>query len=256
MFIEELGIELRGRLLDLWNGHNCTADQSSKYRDILRQKHAGAKHDLSRSVNSLIDEVERCVLISLDRREDRRKRVLSLLDQAKWPWEIEVFSAIDGRKLPLPEKWKQAGAGAYGCLLSHREVLTQARLQGLSCVCVLEDDALPVNRFSDRLAAFRKKLPADWDAVMLGGQHVRRPKPIADCVVQCIDTHRTHGYVIREPMLSELLRVWSAHIGHCDHAFGPMMGRWKVYAPSPFLLGQDEGKSDIRNAIDPKRFWG
>jgi hypothetical protein len=36
---------------------------------------------------------------------------------------------------------------------------------------------------------------------------------------------------------------------------GPVQSRYNVYAPDPFLFGQDRSTSDISRSLNPKKFW-
>jgi len=197
---------------------------------------------------------DRVVVVNLARRTERMARFWQTLGDG-WPFvRPERFDAVDGSAVPVPAEW-QHGAGAWGCMLSHRQIIRSAIADGLDSILVLEDDAVPVPRFGDLVADFLQQVPADWDCLMLGGQHLRPPAPISPGTVRCLSTHRTHAFAIRRSMMPGLLKFWELVTSdHCDIVLAACMRHFKAYAPDPFLIGQNEGYSDITLRCEPLRF--
>jgi hypothetical protein len=199
---------------------------------------------------------DRVVVINLDRRTDRWARVSEALSGVAWPFREPVrFSASDGRAGALPPAWRQAGPGAYGCMLSHRRVLASAIADGVEKLLVLEDDVCFVAGFAENVRTFLANVPAEWDGLMFGGQHMMTPRAISPGVVRCMNGQRTHAYAIRGRWMRDLLAAWEKFVGHCDHKMGQMEPHYRVFAPSPWLAGQDSGRSDITGRGEALRFW-
>ena len=204
-------------------------------------------------MQTLAETFDRVVVVNLARRPERIARFWQTL--GNWPFrKPERFEAIDGSAVSVPPEWKM-GAGAWGCMLSHRQILRSAIADGLESLLVLEDDALPAPNFNSLVANFLSNVPADWDCLMLGGQHLHTPKPIAHRVVQCISANRTHAFAIRRRMMPGLLKFWEYVTNdHCDIVLSACMSLYKTYAPDPFLIGQGPGFSDITMRIERLRF--
>src|ERR1700722_17359769 len=91
--------------------------------------------------------------------------------------------AGDGSGLELPATWRHS-AGAYGCLLSHLQVIRDAKKRGLPSLLVLEDDVVFDPSFSEKFPVFIRGLPADWDMVFIGALQREDPIAVAENVVR------------------------------------------------------------------------
>ena len=202
------------------------------------------------------DFFDRVVVISLRRRADRMRRFSARVASCGWPFaEPKTFDAVDGNAVPCPRQWK-SGGGAYGCQQSHLRVLHDALMDGVQRLLVMEDDAEFRSTFGADAAAFVKSVPADWECLMIGGQHMAPGVPVSDGVVRCKNTQRTHCYAVNRDGMAALAKLWSESVNHIDWDMGPCLGqRGKTYAPSSFLAGQASSQSDISGRRNPTQFW-
>jgi hypothetical protein len=193
---------------------------------------------------------DRVVVINLDRRADRWVAIQEKFAAINWPFkEPERFSAYDGNKLPVPVGWTD-GPGTWGCLLSHREVLSRAIQDGLDNVLILEDDIFFAPDFENKLVSFIKGLPVEWDQIMLGGQYFDTSKAydISPEVRKVSLCHRAHAYAVRGSFMRYMYSKLCASYGHVDHIMNTFQERFNVYTPQHFLIGQDGSPSDISGA--------
>lgn len=191
---------------------------------------------------------DRVVIINLDRRKDRWDAVQKKLAEIKWPFKEPIrFSAYDGNEMPQPVGWT-SGAGTWGCLLSHREVIGQAIKDKVNSLLVLEDDIFFVEDFEARVAQFIQEVPTDWEQVMLGGQFFMDQSKVYDIspnVLQVSLCHRAHAYGVRGAFMKYTYAKFNSTYGHVDHIMNTYQEHYKVYAPRTFLIGQDGSASDI-----------
>lgn len=193
---------------------------------------------------------DRVVVINLDRRKDRWEAIQEKFAKINWPFkEPERFSAYDGDKLPVPVGWTQ-GSGTWGCMLSHREILSRAIQDGLDNVLILEDDIFFAPDFENRIVSFIKGIPMNWDQIMLGGQYFDGSKAydISPEVRKVSLCHRAHAYAVRGTFMRYMYSKLCASYGHVDHVMNTFQDRFNVYTPRHFLIGQDGSPSDISGA--------
>jgi len=201
----------------------------------------------------ICDTFDRVVVVNLARRPERLERFRSLLTD--WPFNTpERFEAVDGQAVGVPAEWDK-GAGAWGCLLSHRQILDRAIADGVRALLVLEDDAYPVENFAARAMEFLRNVPPDWDGLHFGAQHLLPPRPLRPGVVRCGASNRTHAFAVRGRLMPILSQFWhNTTNDHCDIVLSSLMSHFNFYAPDPLLIGQDSGHSDITGRRENLRF--
>jgi hypothetical protein len=199
--------------------------------------------------------VDEAVVISLPHRADRLARLLDSLPQP-WPFPpIAVHDGVDPGTDPPPPSWR-SGPGAWGCRQAHLQVLRSAWQRGIKSTLVLEDDALFDRDFAQQWHDLRSRVPGNWHTVMLGGQHAEPAHTVGRFWVRCINTRRTHAYIVRLNAIPLLMRTWLQATRHIDHSNAAFQAVANVYAPARFLVGQSPGRSDITgHTHEQSRFW-
>jgi len=208
--------------------------------------------------------LDRVVCINLDRRPERWEQFQRRLP-ADWPFgPVQRLPAVDGEQVELPAwyggEWRNALAGAYGCLQSHLKAWRDAAAQGACNLFVLEDDAVFAPDFSRQAQQLVSRVPDGWDQIYFGGQHLRTdermPAPLRyeARVLRGCCVNRTHAYAVSSGGLAKLVQrfsePWSAgrkEDWHVDHQLGGMhwRGELKAYCPLRWLVGQVMGIGDV-----------
>ena len=184
-----------------------------------------------------------------------------------WPFNRpEVFRAIDGSLAPPPDWWPVHGSG-WGCLQSHLRVIEAALNDNVSSLLVLEDDATFIDDFIARLRPFAEELPADWNWLYLGGQHIQKSKGIpcrvGDNLYRPFNVHRAHCYGLqgRETMERVYRHLnspedWSSG-NQVDHRLGELHADFPgaIFVPPRWLVGQAGGYSNIKRKHLNENFY-
>jgi hypothetical protein len=223
---------------------------------------------MSMSVEDTTSVFQRVAVVSLARRTDRWRSFLRRLP-SDWPFAPPLrFPAVDGHAAEIPGYWK-TGAGAWGCYQSHLAIIEDCLQRNIDSILILEDDAIFVRDFAAEARSFLQHLPADWQYLYFGGQHIELhlglPAKVNDWVYRPFNVNRTHAYALRGHAMLECVH---AHLQNpqrwkpdhqIDHHLGELHKSMEsgLYVPRSWLVAQTEGPSDISEVEQPERiFWG
>jgi len=187
------------------------------------------------------------VCINLDRRPERWQRMQRAL--AAQNLAVQRFSAIDGNNVALPHNWMHT-AGAYGCLLSHVQVVREARNAGASSVLIFEDDAVFDPQFKEKFAHFIKELPDDWDMLFLGALHKDEPVAVSEHISRITKANSTFAYAVRNTVFDEFIELNSRAEHVLDMNSYLLQQRFNCYCFMPNLVWVESEYSDVQNRLE------
>lgn len=206
---------------------------------------------------------EKVYLINLSRRKDRLDGFFSRLPE-DWPFRMPVrYEAVDGGITP-PPRWWRGVVGSWGCYRTHLRIIEECLNENIESVLILEDDAVCIDGFTNKVTEFWNHLPDDWNFVYLGGQHLeekrRLPRKLNDWVYIPYNVNRTHCYGIRgrktfEAIYRHLYDYTSWNVPHhIDHYLGVLHKETVngLYVPREWLVEQDAGSSDICISVNER----
>jgi len=214
-----------------------------------------------------VSEIDRVVCVNLDRYPGRWESFAAQLG-ADWPFgRVERIAGIDGRDCELPDWW-DTGPGAWGILQTLLRVLRAALDDGAKGLLFFEDDAVFTADFPQRVREFLEYVPDDWEGLYFGGEHLYRqlrpPVVVNERVLRCTNVCRSHSMVLRGRYLQTAyhylsdMNDWSRYRGfHLTHRLGVLheSGKYNIYAPVQWLVGQAAGMSTVSERMEPLRFW-
>ena len=191
------------------------------------------------------------VCINLDRRADRWERMQTEFARHGLD-RVRRFSARDGNALVLPSHWKHT-AGAYGCLLSHVQVVQEARELGHESVLIFEDDAVLDPEFTTKFATFIEELPSDWDLLYFGALHKDEPAPVSDHVYRITKGNSTYAYALRSTVFDAFVELNRRADHVLDVNAYRLQERFNCYCFMPNLAWVQSEYSDVQNRLE--RHW-
>jgi glycosyl transferase family 25 len=145
------------------------------------------------------------VCITLDRRIERWRQMQDKFYQ-HGIHSVRRFAAIDGESSAIPASWPGT-PGAYGCLLSHLEVVRDARRLGLPSILIFEDDVIFDDQFEQKFSEYVSQLPADWDMLFFGALHKDELIKVSDNVGRITQSNSTYACVLRNTVFDGFIEL-------------------------------------------------
>ena len=165
---------------------------------------------------------------------------------------VQRFSAVDGATLEMPAGWAHS-AGAYGCLLSHVKVVSDARSSGAPSVLIFEDDAVFDRDFQNKFAQFVREVPDDWDMLYLGALHKDAPVKISEHVGRITKANSTFAYALKHTIFDEFIALNQRAEHVLDINSFVLQERFNCYCFMPNLVWVETEYSDVQNRLE--RHW-
>lgn len=119
-------------------------------------------------MNTLNNFFDKIYCINLDKRIDKYNECL--IEFEKLNIKVERFPAIDGS--PIFKQGMNLTAGAYGLMLTHKQIIKNVINNNYKNVLILEDDVTFINNFYEFFYNKIESLPNDWDLLYLGGNNM------------------------------------------------------------------------------------
>lgn len=165
---------------------------------------------------------------------------------------VQRFSAVDGNSVPKPAGWIHSD-GAYGCLLSHVEVVREAQRSNAQSVLIFEDDTVLDPGFQSKFASFSKEVPDDWDMLYFGALHKDEPAQISEHVGRITKANSTYAYALKNTVFDVFIEL-NARAEHVlDMNSYILQERFNCYCFMPNLAWVEAEYSDVQNRLE--RHW-
>jgi len=201
---------------------------------------------------ALIDQLfPHKVCINLERRLERWRHMQDKFYQ-HGIHSVRRFAAVDGETLAIPASWPGT-PGAYGCLLSHVEVVREARQRGLPSILIFEDDVVFDEDFEKKFGDHIQQLPADWDMLFFGALHKDELIKVSDNIGRITQSNSTYACVLRDTVYDAFIELNS----RCDEVLDVnslvLQQRFNCYCFLPHLAWVEVAYSDAQQK--PVHHW-
>jgi glycosyl transferase, family 25 len=184
------------------------------------------------------------VCINLDRRLERWGQMQHKFQQ-HGIHAVQRFAAVDGEISTVPTSWP-GSAGAYGCLLSHLEVVREARRLGLPSILIFEDDVVFDDEFERKFAGCIGQLPADWDMLFFGALHKDELLKVSDNIGRITQANSTYAYALRDTVFDAFIELNSKGNEVLDVNSLVLQKEFNCYCFLPHLAWVEAGYSDAQ----------
>jgi GR25 family glycosyltransferase involved in LPS biosynthesis len=161
---------------------------------------------------------------------------------------VQRFPALDGDSIRLPASWAHT-PGAYGCLLSHVQVVREARARGVSSVLIFEDDVAFADHLERKLSTYLDQLPADWDMVFFGALHRDEPIKVTENIARITKAYSTYAYVLRDTVFDDFIELNRDTAEELDNNSHILQQRFKCYCFMPHLAWVEADYSDAQERL-------
>ena len=216
------------------------------------------------NINEYFDKI---YCINLDSKKDKWRRVKREFESNSI--EVERFSAIDGSLIDEKEfnelldkynPYRLSGESAslnglienknsLGCLLSHLEIIKQAKLNNYKRVLIFEDDVILSNDFNVKIKNISK---LDWSILYLGASQFNWNKieEKGDFYL-CKNTLGTFAYAIDSSIYDDLINLLETKRKSVDNLLSELQAKnyGRCYTFYTNIVISNVEDSDIR---DPK----
>jgi glycosyl transferase, family 25 len=165
---------------------------------------------------------------------------------------VQRFSACDGETVVKPAGWTHSD-GAYGCLLSHIEVVREAQRSNAPSIIIFEDDAVLDPEFQSKFASFSKEVPDDWDMLYFGALHKDEPVQISEHVGRITKANSTYAYALKNTVFDAFIELNTRAEHVLDMNSYLLQERFNCYCFMPNLAWVEAEYSDVQNRLE--RHW-
>ena len=191
------------------------------------------------------------VCINLDRRLERWRQMQDKFYQHGIHL-VRRFAAVDGEALEIPANWPGT-PGAYGCLLSHLEVVREARRLGLPSILIFEDDVVFDDQFEQKFSDSVRQLPADWDMLFFGALHKDELINVSDNLARITQSNSTYACVLRDTIFDAFIELNSKGDEVLDVNSLVLQKEFNCYCFLPHLAWVEVAYSDAQQK--PVHHW-
>lgn len=164
---------------------------------------------------------------------------------------VKRFSAIKGNPDNLPTKLLP---GEVGCLLSHLQIIKEAKEKNLDNIVVFEDDIIFHKEFNSLFNEFIKQVPADWNMIYFAGNHQGPTQKIMPNIMRLSYTFTTHAYIMKNTMFDRVISEIPKLERQVDVYYALFHRFYPTYCFLPHLIFQRPGISDIHNVYSDYSF--
>lgn len=197
-------------------------------------------------LKSLNDYFDKIYCINLDHRLDRWKE--SSLEFKRNNLKVNRYSAIDGKEVGSLGRLSR---GEHGCLLSHLNLVIEAKNNNLNNVLILEDDIEFCDEMTEKFYEYIDEIE-NWDIIYFGAYHALNnpynPHPliqVSEHFFKTVHSVAAHCYAVNNTVYDSLIQEISKKEKPLDDHHTEIQKKFNCFVIRPHLAWQRPSFSDI-----------
>ena len=224
--------------------HNSNTVMNTKETDFSKKEYTYT------TLNNFVDNI---YVINLQRRDDKFTKISKILQNLDIKYE--KYDAIDGSDVKIRDEWIQClekgslitTPGAYGCLLSHLQVIKNAKQNNYKNILILEDDVVFHKSFNDQLQKINC-IPADYSIIYLGTSQLNHANIKFTNLNYYLanESFGTFAYIIKNNIFDVLIEILEKREFDIDYSLCIVQKQYNCYVLWENIIIADLSSSDIR----------
>jgi len=186
-------------------------------------------------------------VINLKERTDRREHIINQLNEINCN-QYNIIDAVDGSKI---ENRSMIKNGAFGLLMTYKNIYNDWKNKGGSDIMIIEDDCAFIKDFNSHLDTYIKSVPEDWDMLYFGANHNyhmgQRTEKINDYCVKTNNSYSAHCVLMRPNLFEELIGMIDSNPLEVDVLMAQLQKKHNSYSSHITLTTQIPSYSNIEN---------
>ena len=166
---------------------------------------------------------------------------LSIID----PQVVSLQGAAD-LKIPTKKFGMTLTRGGVGCAMSHKAIWEEVAAARKELVLVLEDDAIILPNFRERIPMIISELPETWDILYLGSGQYEVETSFSPHLARPSRIYGLFGYVINWRGAERLLKRVFPLRYQIDTELWRNFSTLDPLLSVPFIVGENKERSDIQ----------
>lgn len=186
-------------------------------------------------------------VINLKERLDRKTHIETELKKIECD-DYTIFEGVDGSKIINPSRIKN---GAYGLLMTYKNIYDDWKLKLESPILIIEDDCKFIDDFSVHLNSYINNVPDDWDMLYFGANHNyhmgQKTVKINDYCVKTNNSYSAHCVLMKPHLFHELIDMINKTPLEVDVLMTNLQRKYNSYSSHIPLTTQIPSYSNIEN---------
>lgn len=197
------------------------------------------------TINELSNNI---YVINLKERVDRKEHIVKELNKIKCNDYI-LFEGVNGNNIINNTVLKN---GMFGLVSTYLKIYDEWKLKKTNTITIIEDDALFIDDFNEKLDEYVKNTPTNWDMMYFGCNHNKHmgiitTQNVNEYTLKLSHSYSAHCLILKDYVFEELISVIKNFTVENDVALANLQKKYNAYSSTITMVSQLPGYSNIEN---------